>query len=287
MNTTLPLRAGTCLKADHYRLAAQANDHSTWFEVHAENYMGDGGPAHWWLDKVRQNTPISLHGVGMSIGSESGLDDSHLDRFAAVISRFAPAAVSEHLAWSTHDGVFFNDLLPLPYNRTTLDRVCNHIDQVQEQIGRTILLENPSSYLQFESSEYSETSFLSEVSKRSGCGLLLDINNVFVSAHNLGFSAHGYLDAFPLERVGEIHLAGHETEQSADGTSVKIDTHDREVSDSVWALYDYVLSKTGALPTLIEWDADIPEWEVLSQQAALANNRIDGIHMEFEHVAAS
>jgi len=233
MDVSLPTRAGTSLKADHYRNATESAVTPSWFEVHAENYMGDGGPAHWWLDKVRQNTPISLHGVGMSIGSENGLDCSHLDRLARVVKRFEPAAVSEHLAWSSHGGIFFNDLLPLPYNRETLDRICSHVEQVQDRIGRTILLENPSTYIEFESSEYTEMAFLSEVSRRSGCGLLLDVNNVFVSANNQGYDATEYLDEFPLDRVGEIHLGGHETELLGDASTLLIDTHDREVSDAV------------------------------------------------------
>ena len=245
--------------------------------------MGDGGPAHWWLDKVRKDSPISLHGVGMSIGSESGLDHSHLDRLAAVVKRFEPAAVSEHLAWSSHGGMFFNDLLPIPYNRVSLDRVCGHVEQVQDRIGRAILLENPSNYVEFESSEYTEASFLSEVSRRSGCGLLLDINNVYVSAHNQGYDANTYLDEFPLEKVCEIHLAGHAVEPDGDASTVLIDTHDCEVSDAVWDLYAWTLKKTGPMPTLIEWDANVPEWDVLSRQVELANHKLHSICREAAH----
>jgi len=279
MDVSLPTRAGTSLKAEHYRNATESKVAPSWFEVHAENYMGDGGPAHWWLDKVRQSTPISLHGVGMSIGSENGLDRNHLDRLAAVVNRFEPAAVSEHLAWSSHG--------PLPYNRETLDRICSHVEQVQNRIGRTILLENPSTYIEFESSEYTEMAFLSEISRRSGCGLLLDVNNVFVSANNQGYDATKYLDEFPLDRVGEIHLGGHEAELLEDASKLLIDTHDREVSDAVWELYAYALKKAGPVPTLIEWDANIPEWDVLSQQAELANKQIDSIQLDTVDVIAS
>ena len=222
----------------------------------------------------------------MSIGSENGLSGSHLDRLAAVVKRFEPAAVSEHLAWSSHGGIFFNDLLPLPYNRDTLNRVCLHVEQVQERIGRAILLENPSNYIEFENSEYAETEFLTEVAQRSGCGLLLDINNVYISAHNQGFDPSKYLDAFPMERVGEIHLAGHETESDENDNTVLIDTHDREVSDAVWNLYGRTLKKAGPIPTLIEWDANIPEWDVLSHQAALANKLIDSIAAEARNAIA-
>ena len=286
MDATLPFRAGINLKAEHYRNAIESKATPCWFEVHAENYMGDGGPTHWWLDKIRQHKPISLHGVGMSIGSENGLDHSHLDRLAAVVNRFEPASVSEHLAWSSHNGIFFNDLLPLPYHRKTLDRVCRHVDLVQNRIGRPILLENPSTYIEFENSDYAETTFLSEVSRRSGCGLLLDINNVFVSAHNQGDDPIEYLDEFPLENVGEIHLAGHATERHEDASTLLIDTHDREVCDAVWSLYSYTLKKAGPIPTLIEWDANIPEWDVLSHQAELANKQIDSIPKGATHAIA-
>ena len=248
--------------------------------------MGDGGPAHWWLDRIRRDNPISLHGVGMSIGSERGLDPHHLERLARVVDRFEPSVVSEHLAWSSHAGTFFNDLLPLPYNRPTLDRVCDHIEQVQDRLGRQILLENPSTYLSFHSSDFSETDFLAEVASRSGCGLLLDVNNVYVSANNQGYRGEDYIDDFPLHRVGEIHLAGHAVEADADHRSLLIDTHDREVCGAVWDLFAYTIRKTGPLPTLIEWDANIPGWETLVEQATLANEVMDAAVNGVEHAIA-
>lgn len=271
MTTGLPPNAGVCLKAEHYEQALAPERVPAWFEVHAENYMGDGGPAHHWLDRARTRVPLSIHGVGLSIGSAAGPDPDHLERLCRVVRRFEPAAVSEHLAWSTHEGLFFNDLLPLPYDDETLGRVADHVDLVQNRLGRQILLENPSSYLRFDRDEYPEVEFLAEISRRSGCGLLLDVNNVHVSATNLGDNAEAYLDAFPLDRVGEIHLAGHAVETDTDGRPLLIDTHDREVCDAVWKLYEHTVRKTGPVPTLIEWDARIPEWPVLVRQAELAD----------------
>lgn len=271
MTTGLPPNAGVCLKAEHYEQALAPERVPAWFEVHAENYMGDGGPAHLWLDRARARVPLSIHGVGLSIGSAAGPDPDHLERLCRVVRRFEPAAVSEHLAWSTHEGLFFNDLLPLPYDDETLGRVADHVDLVQNRLGRQILLENPSSYLRFDRDEYPEVEFLAEISRRSGCGLLLDVNNVHVSATNLGDNAEAYLDAFPLDRVGEVHLAGHAVETDTDGRPLLIDTHDREVCDAVWKLYEHTVLRTGPVPTLIEWDARIPEWPVLVRQAELAD----------------
>ncbi|MXX16731.1 MAG: DUF692 domain-containing protein [Gammaproteobacteria bacterium] len=275
MTTGLPPNAGVCLKPEHYEQALAPERVPAWFEVHAENYMGDGGPAHLWLDRARARVPLSIHGVGLSIGSAAGPDPDHLERLCRVVRRFEPAAVSEHLAWSTHEGLFFNDLLPLPYDDETLGRVADHVDLVQNRLGRQILLENPSSYLRFDRDEYPEVEFLAEISRRSGCGLLLDVNNVHVSATNLGDSAEAYLDAFPLDRVGEIHLAGHAVETDTDGRPLLIDTHDREVCDAVWKLYEHTVLRTGPVPTLIEWDARIPEWSVLVRQAELADRCMD------------
>ena len=233
--------------------------------------MGAGGPPHKMLAALRERFPLSIHGVGLSIGAEKGLDPEHLARLKAVVERYRPALFSEHLAWSSHDVGYLNDLLPLPYAEDTLTRVAAHIDQVQEAVGRRMLLENPSSYLRFETSTMSETDFLREVVRRTGCGLLLDVNNVFISATNLGTSAEAYIDAFPVEAVGEIHLAGHATDEDDDGAPLLIDTHDREVSDPVWTLYRRVIDATGPLPTLIEWDGDIPDWPVLAAEADRAN----------------
>ena len=267
---TLPPRAGVGLKPAHYGdILAQMPDMG-FFEVHAENYMGEGGVPHRALTAIRAAYPVSVHGVGLSIGAERGLDPVHLDRLKTVVDRYQPGMVSEHLAWSTHDSVFLNDLLPLPYTEKVLQRVVDHVDQVQTHLGRTILLENPSTYVAFSESEMSETDFIRELQRRAGCGLLLDVNNVFVSATNQHYSPEGYIDAFPLEHVGEIHLGGHATDTDDDGEPLLIDAHDREVADPVWTLYASVLAKTGRLPTLIEWDNDVPAWDLLAGDAARA-----------------
>jgi uncharacterized protein (UPF0276 family) len=267
----IPARAGAGFKAVHAD-AILADDYRIGFlEVHAENYMGDGGLPHRALGAMREAFPLSVHGVGLSIGSEGGLDDDHLGRLKRVVDRYRPGLVSEHLAWSTHDTSYFNDLLPVPYDRATLQRVCDHIDRVQEALRRDILLENPSTYVLFEQSTMSETDFLREIAGRTGCGLLLDINNVFVSATNHGYSAHNYLRAFPLERVREIHLAGHARDVDDEGDVLLIDAHDRPVDDRVWDLYGTVITETGPLPTLIEWDNDIPDWPVLRREAMAAD----------------
>lgn len=240
------------------------------FEVHAENYMGMGGPPHRILTAIRQAYPLSLHGVCMSIGGTDELDSGHLARFRDVVRRYEPALVSEHLAWSSHSGRFFNDLLPLPYNQDTLARVCAHIGQVQDAIQRPLLLENPATYVAFASSTMSEIDFIKMMVQRSGCGLLLDINNVFVSATNHGFSASTYLADFPLEHVGEIHLAGHGAQIDDEGNELLIDGHDRAIADAVWDLYGNVIAHSGARPTLIEWDSDLPDWPILRDQALKA-----------------
>ena len=266
----LPAAPGVGYKPQHF---AQINSDPgcvKWLEIHAENYMGDGGRPLAQLRHLAERFPLSVHGVGLSIGGEGPLDQDHLNRLKHLNDWLKPASFSEHLAWSTHEGHFYNDLLPLPYTQDTLERVCNHIDHLQEHIGRQMLLENPSSYLAFNESTWSEPAFLEEISRRTGCGLLLDVNNVFVSATNLGFSPQGYIDAFPLEQVGEIHLGGHDEDEDAHGHPLLIDSHGREVVDPVWALLDYTLARSGAKPVLIEWDNDVPDWPVLEAEAARA-----------------
>ena len=237
--------------------------------------MGAGGPPHAALTAIRERFPISVHGVGMSIGAQQPLDEAHLARFKAVVDRYEPGLVSEHLAWSSHAderrAMFLNDLLPVPYTQAVLDRVCDHIDRMQEVLGRRILLENPSTYVAFEESEMEEVDFIRAIAERTGCGLLMDVNNVFVSATNQAYSPWQYLDAFPLEHVGEVHLAGHAEDTDDEGEPLLIDAHDRPVADPVWALYHYVLDRVGARPTLVEWDNAVPEWTVLKREAALAD----------------
>ncbi|MEO1066262.1 MAG: DUF692 domain-containing protein [Pseudomonadota bacterium] len=279
--TGLPRRAGVGLREDHYEGILDNPSDTTspgesqpcvnWFEFHPENYMGDGGAPHHYLARVAERFPLSMHGVGLSIGAAGPLNKAHLNRLKGLNERYQPAAVSEHLAWSTHESHYMNDLLPLPFNQETLLIVCDHIDEVQAHLGRTILLENPSSYLAFQESDMDEVTFLDEVARRTGCGLLLDVNNVFVSATNMDWSAEQYIDAFPKHRIGEIHLAGHDEQALSDGSPFLIDSHDREVANDVWALFEQVIESTGPIPTLIEWDADIPAWPVLVAEAARAD----------------
>ncbi|CAN7691355.1 DUF692 domain-containing protein [Ensifer adhaerens] len=267
--------AGTSFKHQHLQAILADDACGGFFEIHAENYMGAGGPPHAALARIRQDFPVSLHGVCMSIGGPQPLDKAHLGRFKALVDRYEPALVSEHLAWSTHETTFYNDLLPLPYTEATVARVSDHIDEVQDAIGRRLLLENPSTYVTFQDSTMSETAFIRELVKRTGCGLLLDINNVFVSATNQGYSALAYLDDFPLEHVGEIHLAGHAEQQDDEGDLLLIDSHDGPVADAVWKLYDIVIARVGAIPTLIEWDSAIPDWPVLKREATAAQTILD------------
>lgn len=266
----LPNGVGVGYKPQHFSDILNTPAPVTWLEIHAENYMGAGGRPLAQLRALANRFPISVHGVGLSIGSEGRLDPDHLARLKHLNDWLAPASFSEHLAWSTHDMGFYNDLLPLPYTRTTLNTVCDHIDEVQDTLGRQMLLENPSSYLAFAESTMDEVAFLHDVTKRTGCGLLLDVNNVFVSATNLKMDPRAYIDAFPLDRVGEIHLGGHDEDHDDHGAPLLIDSHGREVADPVWALYAHTLQKGGTKPTLIEWDTDVPDWSVLADEAKRA-----------------
>jgi len=268
-------RAGTSFKHEHLpEILAEATKDG-FFEVHAENYMGAGGPPHHALEQIRCDYPLSLHGVAMSIGGPQSLDRNHLERFRALVERYQPSMVSEHLAWSTHETTYFNDLLPLPYTKATLRRVSEHIDEVQRTICRPLLLENPSTYVVFRDSTMSETDFIRDLVQRTGCGLLLDINNVFVSATNHGYSALDYLSDFPIEHVGEIHLAGHAEQVDDEGDRLLIDSHDGPVADAVWKLFDIVLNRSGPIPTLVEWDSNIPDWPVLKAEAQAAQEILD------------
>ncbi|MGD9862406.1 MAG: DUF692 family multinuclear iron-containing protein [Pseudodonghicola sp.] len=266
----LPEAAGVGYKPRHFAALSAAPGAVRWLEIHAENYMGDGGRPLAQLRQLAESFPISVHGVGLSIGGAAPLDPAHLARLRHLCDWLHPASFSEHLAWSTHDGQFLNDLLPLPYTDATLARVADHIDAVQQALGRRMLLENPSSYLAFAESTWSEPAFLAEIARRTGCGLLLDVNNVFVSATNLGFSLQAYIDAFPLEKVGEIHLGGHDPQQDDSGAPLLIDSHGQPVADPVWALLDHTLARSGPRPVLIEWDNDVPDWPVLEAEAARA-----------------
>jgi uncharacterized protein (UPF0276 family) len=267
----IPARAGVGFKLEHYREIVEQQPDIGWFEVHAENYMEEGGPPHRFLSALRQCYPLSVHGVGLSIGADAPLDRDHLLRLKAVCDRYQPGLVSEHLAWSTHDGVYLNDLLPLPYNKSTLQRVCEHIDEVQACLRRKILLENPSTYVLFENSEMTEVEFLAAVVKATGCSLLLDVNNVHVSAINHEFDAGAYVDSFPIEHVGEIHLGGYAEDSDDTGARLLIDAHGSPVTAPVWVLYERVIARGGSKPTLIEWDNDIPAWPALFAEAQRAD----------------
>jgi uncharacterized protein (UPF0276 family) len=268
--SALPNRSGVGLKPEHIDEILRNRPALGFFEIHAENYMGAGGPPHRRLEAIRALYPLSLHGVGLSIGSPKPLDREHLGRLAVLAARYQPGLFSEHLAWSSHDEGYLNDLLPLPYTPETLATVCEHVDQVQEALGRRMLLENPSTYVVFEESTISETDFIREVATRTGCGLLLDVSNVLVSATNHGFDALAYLDAFPLDHVGEIHLAGFAEARDDSGHLVLIDAHDSPAPVRVWDLYGTVINRRGPIPTLVEWDNDVPAWPVLLGEARRA-----------------
>jgi len=263
-------RGGVGLKAEHYRTIIETGPDIGFFEVHAENYMGAGGPPHRYLSAIRERYPLSLHGVGLSIGADRPLDRDHLERLKRLTERCAPGLFSEHLAWSTHDTGFFNDLLPVPYTSEALLRVAEHIDQIQGFLGRQMLLENPSTYLAFAESTYSEIDFIAEVVRRSGCGLLLDVNNVYVASTNQQWDPIAYIDAYPLAHVQEIHLAGYTREADDKGRPLLIDTHNRPVDEIVWDLFAHTVGRIGPVPTLIEWDADVPAWPTLKQEAERA-----------------
>jgi uncharacterized protein len=266
----VPPRAGVGLKPQHYSDILEGGPDIGFFEVHAENYMGAGGPPHRYLTAIRERYPLSLHGVGLSIGAARPLDRDHLLRLKSLNERYEPGLFSEHLAWSTHDATYLNDLLPVPYTEETLARVADHIDEVQETVGRQMLLENPSTYLAFAESTYSEIDFIAEVARRTGCGLLFDVNNVHVASTNQEWDPVAYVEAYPLKQVREIHLGGHAPETDEAGRPLLIDTHDREVADIVWGLFEHTIALTGPLPTLIEWDADIPAWPILKAEAERA-----------------
>jgi uncharacterized protein (UPF0276 family) len=275
--TALPPKPGVGYKPQHFQALLDSPGAVEWVEIHAENYMGDGGRPLAQLRHLAGRFPISVHGVGLSIGGEGPLDRDHLARLKHLVGWLDPASFSEHLAWSTHNSHFLNDLLPLPYTEETLARVVFHIDEVQEAVGRRMLLENPSTYLAFDETEMTETEFLSGIARRTGCGLLLDVNNVFVSATNQQTSAEAYIDGFPLDLVGEIHLGGHDEDADDRGAPLLIDSHGKPVVDPVWHLYARTLARGGAKPTLIEWDNDVPGWPVLEAEAARAARVIGAV----------
>ncbi len=274
MNARLPADAGVGLKPEHFQEILQTEPEIGFFEVHAENYMVDGGPFHHYLTRIRERYALSVHGVGLSIGSEAALDLAHLQALVVLLDRYQPESFSEHLAWSTHGETFLNDLLPLPYTPATLHRVCEHIDQVQSRLHRRMLLENPATYIEFAESSMDEGTFLSEVVRRTGCALLLDVNNAYVCSVNHQRDARAYIRSLPIAEVKEIHLAGFSRQVDTNGEALLIDSHGSAVAQTVWDLYDFALGQTGAVATLIERDNTLPAWPVLLAEAAQAQQRL-------------
>jgi hypothetical protein len=266
---SLPSSAGIGLRSPHHRRVLEAPPDVGWLEVHSENFFGAGGETLRVLEAVRARYPLSLHGVGLSLGSSDELSLDHLKKLKALVERIEPAAISEHLCWSSVNGTFLNDLLPLPYTREALHAVCERVARTQDFLGRPILVENVSSYLRFAGAEIPEWEFVAAVARRTGCGILLDVNNIYVNATNHGFDPLAYLDAVPVGKVGEIHLAGYEED---DG--LLLDTHGRPVHEPVWELYAQALSRFGPVPTLIEWDNDIPALDVLVAEAHKAGRML-------------
>jgi uncharacterized protein len=266
---SIPAQAGIGLRFQHHQAMLDERPDVAWLEVHTENYMGGGSPLAY-LDAIRCDYPISLHGVGLSLGSAEGVDLAHLERIRRVIERFEPALISEHLSWSVVNGVYLADLLPLPMTEEALDVVCRHVERTEAHLKRQILIENPSSYLQYQHSTIPEWEFIAAVAARTGCGILCDVNNIYVSSCNHGWDPAAYLAALPVAAIGEIHLAGHTVRQIETRHTVRIDDHSARVSAEVWRLYEEALARFGARPTLIEWDNNIPSLAVLLEEAAHA-----------------
>jgi len=285
--SSIPARAGIGLKAQHYQEILDTQPDIGWLEVHSENYMCAGGPTQTWLSAMRERFPISLHGVGLSLGSAGPLDSSHLKRLVDLERRVEPGQVSEHLSWSIADGVYLNDLIALPYTEEALEVFSTHVLQMQDALKRRVLIENPSSYLRYEHSVIAEPEFLLGVVNKSDCAILLDVNNVFVSAMNHGFDATAYLDQIPADLIGEIHLGGH-SQVKIEGRVLRIDDHGSKVCDEVWALYERVIDRCGPKPTLIEWDSNVPELSVLLDEAAKADHILAraAVREEVHHAVA-
>jgi len=277
----VPETAGIGLKAQHYNEILEDQPPLGWFEVHTENYMGEGGAPHFYLEKIRRDYPLSLHGVGLSLGTDGELDKDHLNKIKKVVDRYQPGLVSEHISWSIQENHYLNDLLPLPYTEESLKIVCDHIDQMQAHLRRQILVENPSTYLQFKMSNMEEPEFLNEVTSRTGCGLLLDVNNIYVSCENHGWHAKDYIKKIRPSSVGEYHLAGHAIKK-VKGRTLRIDDHGSNISRDVWALFEYSLDHIGIRPSLIEWDSNIPSLMTLKQEAERAETCLDKFRPRYE-----
>lgn len=281
-----PPCAGIGFRTPHFAEIVATRPAVGFLEIHAENYMAGGGPAIRQLETLRTNWPISVHGVGLSLGSSESIDARHLERLAALVGRIEPMLVSEHLSWSVAGGVYLNDLLPLPYTEESLAIVAANVERVQDRLRRRVLIENPSAYLRFADAQLSEAEFLVELASRTGCGLLFDVNNVYVTCANLGGEPEDWIDALPADAVAEIHLAGH-TVTDADGVSILIDDHGSEVAPPVWALYERAVRRFPAAATLIEWDCNLPALPVLLAEARQADRRRDGVHAEVRDAVAA
>lgn len=282
----IPAKAGIGLRFQHHQTVLDLRPDVAWMEVHTENYMGGGTPLRY-LDAIRRDVPISLHGVGLSLGSADGLDQAHLERIRQVAERIEPGLMSEHIAWSVVGGTYLADLLPLPMTEEALAIVCRHVDQTQTYLKRRILVENPSTYVTFRHSTISEWEFITAIAERTGCGILCDVNNIYVSAHNHGWDASAYLAALPPAAIGEIHLAGHSVRPLADGRTLRIDDHGSRVIADVWTLYEEALARFGHVPTLIEWDNDVPPLQVLVEEARHAGKLMTSATIEAEHADAA
>ena len=282
----IPAKAGIGLRLQHHQVLLDTRPDVAWMEVHTENYMGGGTPLRY-LDAIRRDIPISLHGVGLSLGSAEGIDPAHLERIRKVAERVEPGLMSEHIAWNVVGGTYLADLLPLPMTEEALEVVCRHVDQTQTYLKRRILVENPSTYVAFGNSIIPEWEFMTAVAARTGCGILCDVNNICVSAHNHGWDASAYIAALPPDTVGEIHLAGHSVKTLADGSILRIDDHASRVSDEVWSLYRQAIARFGAVPTLIEWDNEVPPLEVLLNEALHAEHLMGNSRGTSSHADAA
>lgn len=268
---------GIGLRHPYYKEVLESPPEVGWLEVHPENFFGGGAPRHY-LSEARKSYPLSLHGVGLSLGSDQPVDETHLARFKELIDEFNPFNISDHASWSASGNAHLNDLLPLPYTRETLDALCRNIDRTQEFFGRTMLVENPSTYIAFAENEMSEYEFMNRAADKTGCGILLDINNIYVQAHNHGLDARSYIDGIDTEKVGEIHLAGHTEKDLENDKTILVDTHNRPVKEAVWDLYEYAMRRLGPIPTLIEWDQDFPGLNKLVAEASRARHIIETLY---------